>query len=447
MPKFELTMTTNYARDWDWRDGLRELIQNMLDGHDDGYPMDLSFKMVDGVEYLCLVNQGKVLDKSAWLLGKSDKGTEARGRHGDGLKVGTLVLVREGVKVWFLNGSEKWTPGIEASETFSGEDVLTIQTRAGSARQSDFTVYVGITQETWETVRNRYLPFSDVDVDSIVKGGPRGDLIDDPRYAGKVFVKGIWVCDKPFSCGIDLHEVKLDRDRRVLDTWDVQYEVGAIMARLASQDDARMDHLFDLLLLGAGDVENLYTNDEAIREGIAVRFALRFGDKAVAVESAAEATKVEHYGLVGVVVPYSLRRIMQHARGDVEEVVANAIEACGTYVQDGTLTSNQRIQWNLARNLIVLAGIVMDVAKVRIFDFGGAPDAPRGTYNPATQEIRINPMVLDSGPGCVVTLAHELAHNVGRDGTLDHRAYEEKILAQVIGTLISMVPDLAWLQA
>jgi hypothetical protein len=43
-----------------------------------------------------------------------------------------------------------------------------------------------------------------------------------------------------------------------------------------------------------------------------------------------------------------------------------------------------------------------------------------------------------------VTLAHELAHEAGRDGTLDHRAREERLLADVIGTLLGMI-DTTWL--
>ena len=66
------------------------------------------------------------------------------------------------------------------------------------------------------------------------------------------------------------------------------------------------------------------------------------------------------------------------------------------------------------------------------------------TTNLSSQEIRVNPEILKDGPRAVVTLAHELAHEAGRDGTLDHRAREERLLADVIGTLLGMI-DTTWL--
>jgi hypothetical protein len=440
-------MVTGNARDWDWRDGLREVVQNYLDGHDHGYTGSLAFRVIDGREYACFTNQGYILPKSAWLIGKSDKGAGDRGRHGDGLPTGTMVLVREGVPVFFLNGSEKWSPAIEASEQFDGEEVLTITTRSGSARQSDFTVCVGITKETWESVRNRYLAFSDVDQTKILSGGFKGNLIDDPKFKGQIFVKGIWACDKPeFEYGLDLHDMKLDRDRRVLDTWDVQYAVAQILSQLASQNEAVLDQVFEHLVAETGDVEHLHHHDGEIRNGIAARFAVRFGEKAVAVENASEATKVEHYGLKGVVVPAALRKILCHAKGSVTEIVAKAMESLGAYVQDSELDPADLKAWTMARNLLILAGITVDAEKVRLFDFGKVPSAPRGTYNPVTGEIRINPTILKDGPRALVTLAHVIAHESGSDGTLDHRAREERILADVIGTLIGMV-DADWIAA
>jgi hypothetical protein len=445
MPKFQITMVSTNARDWDDLDGLREVVQNYLDGHDHGFTGKLTFQTIDGQHYCCFTNQGYVLPKSAWLIGKSDKGADDRGRHGDGLPTGTMVLVREGVKVFFLNGSEKWTPTIEPAENFDGEDVLTITTRSGSARQSDFTVCVGITKERWDSIKNRYLAFSDIDPAAIRKGGYTGNLIDDPRFKGRIFVKGIYTCTKPdMSFGLDLHDVKLDRDRKVIDTWNVQYEASKILNRLASQDDALLDQVFDLLVAGAGDVEQLHYHDDKLRDGIVSRFQTRFGDAAVAVENASEAIKVEHYGLKGVVVPQSLRKILEHSKGSVDQIVAHAVEINGVYLKDDGLDLEARKVWNLARNLLVLSGSEITADKVRLFDFGKSPAAPRGTHNPVTGEIRVNPVVLNDGPGAVVTLAHELAHDVGRDGTLDHRAREEKILANVIGALLGMI-DTAWL--
>lgn len=444
MARFELTMTARYARNWGIREGIREIVQNMLDGHDMGYPMNVEWTTMNGREYLTLSNKGLVLDKSAWLLGKSDKGDGLRGRHGDGLKVGTLALVRQRVGVFFLNGSEKWTPGLEYSETFDGEVVMAIQTRSGSARNNDFTALIGISRQDWETYRQDFLPLSNVDPKSIRKGGSAGDMILDPAFAGRIYVKGIWVCTKPeISYGYDLHDVQLDRDRRILDTWDIQYQVSQIQSCIAAEDKNLLDQIFRDLVKGTADVEHIHYHDGVIRDDLAAKFRVEYGPKAVAVENAADATRVEHYGLKGVVVPKGLRNVMAHVDGEVEQVIQKAMDTCGAYLTTQDLDPKEQTAWALAKNLMVLAGVEVDPEIVRVYDFK-VPGSPLGTYNYGSGEVRINRTVLQDGSQTIVTLAHELAHKSGQDGTLDHRAREEKILGNVIGALLGMV-DTGWI--
>jgi hypothetical protein len=441
---FELTMTIRYARDWSKKAGVRELVQNMLDGHDQGYKMGVSFIKVNGKSYIAFKNEGLVLDKSVWLLGESNKGSDARGRHGDGLKVGSLVLVREGVDVFFLSGNERWTPTLVSSETFSGKTVLKIVTRAGSARENDYTACVAMTPDEWEGYRQDFLPLSDLDPTTIRKGGYAGNLLLDPRAKGRVFVKGIWVCDKPnLDHGYDLHDVSLDRDRRIMDTWDIQYQAGKILSHVAQEDAAMLAQIFQDLVADKADVEHIHYHDGEIKDALAAQFHATYGDKAVAVENAAEATKVEHYGLKGVVVPKGLREVVVGVDGTVEHVIKKAMDTCGAYLTDEDLDPAERKVWRLAKGILTLTGLTVDPATTRVYDFR-VPNAPLGTFNHGTGEIRINRQILKDGPQAVVTLAHEIAHRDGRDGTLDHRSAEERILKDVIGTLISLV-DTNWI--
>jgi len=444
MARFELTMTARYALSWGIREGVREIVQNMLDGHDDGYPMEIGWTNYAGQEYLSLSNKGLVLDRSAWLLGKSNKGPDARGRHGDGLKVGSLALVRRGVALHILNGDERWTPSLEYSETFAGEIVMAIQTRRGSARQHDFTVLLGISRADWETYRQDFLPLSNIDATTIRNGGYVGNMIMDPAAKGKIFVKGIWVCDKAsLAYGYDLHEVTLDRDRRILDTWDVQYAASQIQTRIAQDDKAMVGQIFQDLVKGVEDVEHVHFHSANIQDSLAEMFKAEYGDKAIAVSSAADATRVEHYGLKGVVVPKGLREVMENVIGKTDDVICKAMDTCGVYLTDDELDDEERKAWSLAKGILTLTGVELDPATVRVYDFR-VPDAPLGTYTDG--EIRINRSVLRDGAQAVVTLAHEVAHRNGRDGTLDHRAAEERILKNVIGALLGLV-DTNWISA
>lgn len=457
MPRFELTMNTHYASSWGVWEGVREVVQNALDGQDDGFPMVVTWVEHKGAEYLSISNKGKILDKAVWLLGHSEKGSsDSRGRHGDGLKVGTLALVRMGVPVFFLNGNERWSPALERSETFGGETVLTINTRAGSARENDFTVLLGISREMWDRYRQRFLAFADIDQDLVVKGGYAGDLIQDPRFKGKLFVKGIWVCDHPeFDNGYDLRDVTIDRDRRILDSWDVKIQTGKIFnlicgegreAREPEKVAALTAALYQGLASGTADGEKLYYYvDESLKSKIAEMFRQNHGENAVAVRYASEATKLEHFGLRGVVVEDGLFQVMEKVQGSTDEILAKALQTTGAYVARGDLTEAECAVWDLAVNAVSLFGEVdVDLESTRIFEFA-APGAPRGTFDNATGEIRISRATLANQGQTIVTLAHEIAHRNGQDGTVDHREAQDKILVKVLNGLAEQ-GDLTWLK-
>jgi len=445
MAKFELTMVVSYCRDWTPDDAFREIVQNLLDGNDRGYKMEIGHVTIQGQAFTYFRNHGYVADKSIWLLGKTDKDgdTSQRGRHGDGLKSGSAVLVRNGIPMFIMNGSEKWTPEIGYSDTFH-EDVLTITTRAGSSRYEPFTVYVAMTEDQWNAMKSKFLPFCNIAEDQIKKTYA-GTLILDPAYAGQIFVKGIFVQRMPdFEHGYDL-DIDLDRDRNIVSKYNVTSCAARILRDVMQREIGTVESVYALLDNNKPDAEDVaYWIDDSQAQAMVEIFKGKHGDKAIPVQSAAEATRVEHYGMTGVVVPDGLRSTLVKVMGSTDQTIAKAMDSCGEYVQDATLDTGERTAYRTAINLALLSGIIQNEDQIRIFSWR-TPDAPRGTYNHGTGEIRINRSILSETPGTTVTLLHEIAHDAGRDGTLDHRAREEKLIAKVIGTLLDLVPDKAWL--
>jgi hypothetical protein len=84
MAKFQLTISAGYVEDWGLHEGVREIIQNALDGQQDGCPMTIDHSG----DTLTVSNQGARLDRSVWLLGNSSKNADShRGHFGEGLKL------------------------------------------------------------------------------------------------------------------------------------------------------------------------------------------------------------------------------------------------------------------------------------------------------------------------------------------------------------------------
>ncbi len=451
MSKFELSITSDYAPTWGTWEGLREVVQNGLDSRDKGYP--LTIEHTGG--YLTVQNKGCVLDASVWLLGKTSKRGDSsqRGEHGDGLKVGTLALLREGVGVKIENGDEVWTPAIERSENYAGERVLVVKTRKrrsdhwGCRTHSDFTVKVKISKRQWEDLRDRFLDVSDYNAMSL---GDR-EILTDPHMKGRIYARGLYVCTKPdLAYGYNFSGLTLDRDRRTVDDWDLQYAIANVTSDLvdsmkdsgkADEADQWVGEIYAQLESGSSDDMDKvgsYCGDSLV-QGVAQIFTANHGEKSVPVATADEATKVEFYGMRGVVVPNAMRRVLRKHFGTTEEILAKAMDSTGSYITASDMTDQERINWTKARNLLILADVAETeiIEGIRCFEFK-ANGAPLGTFNNQSHEIRINRSVVGSLRRTLGTMVHELAHHSGKDGTLDHRSAEETMWEAVFATMAEM---------
>ena len=95
---FELPLTPNYVRDWDFSMAVRELIQNGLD------QQSVDAKSLFSVDYdpdpqkLKFTNARSRLKVNTLLLGRSSKSNDEDtvGQFGEGYKIAALVLNRLG---------------------------------------------------------------------------------------------------------------------------------------------------------------------------------------------------------------------------------------------------------------------------------------------------------------------------------------------------------------
>jgi len=128
MSKIELTLAPNYVPTWTLVDAVRELFQNALDQQRQNSENEASWHYDDVTGVLTISNATSKLTTASLLLGQTTKADDKStiGQFGEGYKIATLVLLREGKNVVFYNygAREVWRPRFVKSRRFD-TDILT----------------------------------------------------------------------------------------------------------------------------------------------------------------------------------------------------------------------------------------------------------------------------------------------------------------------------------
>lgn len=135
------------------------------------------------------------------------------------MKVGILAMVRDKKQVYMETGSELWTFGLTMDSNF-GEEVLTVTIKkrhqSPLLTTTTITKIVGISEEEWIQFEQDFL-FLKKPTDVVET--PTGELLLDPQYMHKLYVKNFWIADMKedgLLMGVNLKDMELDRDRRAV---------------------------------------------------------------------------------------------------------------------------------------------------------------------------------------------------------------------------------------
>ena len=326
MAKIELSIYKDYVRDWDVWCGVREIMQNAMDEHDKGRPMRVDHKG----DVLTISNEGSELRIEHLLLGLTDKDKDkrARGEKGEGLDLGLLALTREGLPVVIRTPTENWRPEISLSESYD-RDVLKIITRKVSKRRSGTSVEIkGINEQLWDQLRFRFLDFQKMGVNEKITVEYHGDLLLDSVHRGMIFVKGIYVqTDPEMRFGYNFFQVDLDRDRRMVKSFDLQWESGKILsAATKMRPELLLETVYGMLNNEEKDIRGFgqYIDDD-VKEMIARRFKTEHGDDTIPVSSIGESEQIDSLGAKGVVAPLNLRTVIADVM-DTPQILQEKIE-------------------------------------------------------------------------------------------------------------------------
>jgi hypothetical protein len=417
---------------------LRELLQNARDAELE-FNAPMSVRHRKDTNTLVIENDGCVIPHEALLFGHTSKLTrrDLAGKFGEGIKLAMVVLARSGYDVKIRSGSEVWVPKIERSDKFNA-DVLCVHIEKGRASKDRVQIEVGsITADEWDTMREQFLFLSELKGSHVETS--QGTLLLDGRYQGKMFVKGIFVQNNPqLNYGYNLKDAEIDRDRKMIQSSDSQFRVLDIWKEaLVTHTSMVQDTFSGLLDKQAADVEglrdwNVHSIPVEQRQHLAARFKATHGDGAVPVGSLADSKDIEHLGRKGIIVPKSLKAVLESVMDSAEVAKVKLREEVTKLYGWHELTQTEKD--NLEKVLALVSPVsACDLNSVDVVDF--RDPGLKGMFKDG-RILLVKSQVQDLSE-CLATFIHELAHKIGGgDGEHSHVGNMEKLWTGVVRGLL-----------
>jgi hypothetical protein len=326
MAKIPLTIDPGYCEDWGAWEAIREFVSNAKDAEEEDSDHRMHVQHLPRTARLVIRSEKTVVDPSSLLvLGKTSKrGHDVRGRFGEGFAIGCLALVRAGHDLSFLNGDSKWRCEIEHADDdhpLAGSQLLTFYSRQINPSE-DFEITVeGITTEIWEAMRKLFLfldPPASIDAVETRTGTM---LLGDSRR-GQVFSRGVFV--KHFDdlkCGYNLKDLQLDRDRRMVDEWQLHGQLAELWKdAVGKYPETMAKPVYDLAKEeNAPEAIHLrWRTDDRLLKAMKDQFEEEHGVDTVPVSNMTEAKEVQALGAKPAVVNATLKDLLSKAGVSVE---------------------------------------------------------------------------------------------------------------------------------
>lgn len=249
MKRFDLGMSINYCPTWGVVESVREFFQNAHDEEIVNPENKMYFGYDKDSKTLCIGNKNGRLTTNTLLLGQSSKrdNSETIGQHGEGYKVATVVLLRngKGVKVYNRADKEVWTAKTIKSRRYQA-DVVVFDIEKVSIFKSvpdhDLIFEIsGIDEDEYNAIVDSNLFLQDLregeDYITSNLGYPLTThmckVLTGEKHAGKLFVGGLYVTTSKYAkYGYDFAPglVKLDRDRGFIDGIDLQFLTAKVIS-------------------------------------------------------------------------------------------------------------------------------------------------------------------------------------------------------------------------
>jgi hypothetical protein len=427
--KFRYPITSNYVAEWKLAHAVREIIANAIDSETE-HGANFSVKYDADKSQLTVRNENiKINPKSLYFGESSKRGVHYIGQYGEGLKLAMLVFARDGIDVTIKNGDETWKPLIEKDNL--GVETLCINITKTKRTTNNFEVIIhGINKEFWEMIQSWFLRLSPP---NSVHKTSAGELIDDSRFIGKIYVRGVYVTTRnKYTFGYNFFNVDTGRDRRIPSNYDINLAISKMWNEIAKREDSKLiARMYKSFEQEAAEQEVFaYIAPESLIDAMLSQFRKEYGENAVPVVGTAEGSSLEHLGYTPVPLAPKLVNLLRYRLPTPEQISKEYSEKIETRFPLYALTENERS--NLFAALDLIRPYVKDaINRVAIVRF--ASEKVEGLHN--GNQISIARSTLSNFGKLVTLLVHEFAHDFGEDGTVSHIAAIHKINEAVINSL------------
>lgn len=319
MPRYELTISPDYVKDWGLYEAIREIVQNALDQQKINEDNLMGIDYSSTTKKLIISSDKSNLDKSSLLMGTTTKADNKHtiGQFGEGYKLSLLILTRLGFKCEIRNykSKELWVPKIINSKRYNSK-LLVIDVHKylfKSVPDSDLTFIIhGVTKEDFEMLSEKILHLKNIsEFETIDLDGCR--ILLDESEKQNIYVNGLFICktseDMAFGYDLTPNKIKLDRDRSLVNSFDLQWLTSALWSKYNDNS-----FVMDLINKKCNDVRYLYhhkTNEDFADEFF-LDFKARHGHNALPVHNQyqADANKLKYPYMKSVIVSENAYQII-----------------------------------------------------------------------------------------------------------------------------------------
>lgn len=210
-----------YLPEWGVKEALREIYQNFMDYGK--YEIEVT-DSADDIVIVTLSNDYAPTDLTFLRIGDSYKdNAECIGKHGEGLKMAMLVLLRNNYTCSIITQKGSYVPIF--MENGGLQDCLAVKVEDLLGTTTKFSVIYSCSKTDHDEFSNSIL-----DKESILFTNPNhGDILNKVPgfiYSGGLFVTKVDNLKRAYN--ILPSNLHLDRDRRIPSTFDVNYHASKL---------------------------------------------------------------------------------------------------------------------------------------------------------------------------------------------------------------------------
>jgi hypothetical protein len=277
---------------------------------------------------LLIYNEGTYLTRSNLLLGNTSKRNDPsqRGQYGEGFKVAVLALIRAGYPVFISNGinREVITSSIEQHPDYGNTNVLCFHTNNVPILPIDSKKLIfsvsGVDPEDVKAVKDKFLHWNGLELGDYYKTDI-GKVLIPKQYKGKVFSRGIYVCNiDKLEYGYDLENLKLGRDRNLASQFDICWDTSNLWSKLG--DSHGKDELVvKMLESDAPDIAYLDSfSSHKLRNSVLREFQSTNGEKSYPCSSEYQRKEIASLGYTPIFVGEAHRKTLEHSLPSIYQI-------------------------------------------------------------------------------------------------------------------------------